>query len=155
MNGEAILYYIGHSIGVEFIRQSLPASGLRRAIAIGDKKGRDSGCKLIGSASGDVANKIGTYSLSILAKEHNIPFYVVAPSSTFDLNTKNGKDIPIEERPTHEVTTLGGVKTAPADIKVYNPAFDVTDAENITAIITEKGVIEKPDAKKIAAHMHG
>jgi methylthioribose-1-phosphate isomerase len=105
------------------------------------------------AANGDTANKIGTYSLSVLAKQHDIPFYVVAPSSTFDLAIKSGAQIPIEHRPAHEVTTLGGVKTAPADIKVYNPAFDITDAGNITAIITEKGVIDKPDQKKITAHL--
>jgi methylthioribose-1-phosphate isomerase len=105
------------------------------------------------AANGDTANKIGTYSLSVLAKQHGIPFYIVAPSSTFDLNIKSGTDIPIEQRDAHEVTTLAGTKTAPADIKVYNPAFDVTDARNITAIITEKGVIENPSAKKIAENL--
>jgi methylthioribose-1-phosphate isomerase len=104
------------------------------------------------AANGDTANKIGTYGLSVLANAHNIPFYIVAPSSTFDLNIKSGDEIPIEQRLADEVTMLGGIQIAPTDIKVYNPAFDVTPAANITAIITEKGVIEKPDIEKIARH---
>jgi methylthioribose-1-phosphate isomerase len=103
------------------------------------------------AANGDTANKIGTYTLSILAANHNIPFYIAAPSSTFDLNIKNGTEIPIEQRPPDEVTTFAETQIAPASVIAYNPAFDVTDAENITAIITEKGVIEKPNAAKIAA----
>jgi len=103
------------------------------------------------AANGDTANKIGTYSLSILAAKHNIPFYIAAPSSTFDLNIKNGTEIPVEQRPVDEVTTFAETHIAPDEVNVYNPAFDVTDAENITAIITEKGIIEKPNAMKIAA----
>jgi len=105
------------------------------------------------AANGDTANKIGTYSLSILAKEHNIPFYVAAPTSTFDVSIKTGDDIPIEQRAGDEVASFGGVKTAPEGADIYNPAFDVTDAQNITAIITEKGVINNPDAEKIAEHL--
>jgi methylthioribose-1-phosphate isomerase len=101
------------------------------------------------AANGDAANKIGTYSISILAKEHDIPFYIAAPSNTFDLSIKSGDEIPIEERSGSEVTTFMGVKVVPDGIGVYNPAFDVTSAFNITAIITEKGVIERPDADKI------
>ena len=104
------------------------------------------------AANGDAANKIGTYSLSILAREHNIPFYIAAPSSTFDLEIKSGAQIPIEERTADEVRLLGGGKIVPDGVNAYNPAFDVTDACNISAIITEKGVIEKPDAERIAAH---
>jgi methylthioribose-1-phosphate isomerase len=104
------------------------------------------------AANGDAANKIGTYSLSVLAKAHHIPFYIAAPSSTFDLKTKTGKDIPIEQRPAVEVRFCGGRQTAPDGVKIYNPAFDVTPAKNITAIITEKGVIEKPNGRKIIAH---
>jgi methylthioribose-1-phosphate isomerase len=102
------------------------------------------------AANGDTANKIGTYGLSVLAKAHNIPLYIVAPSSTFDLNIKSGVEIPIEQRSADEVTTFGGIQTAPPDIKVYNPAFDVTPAANITAIITEKGMITEPTIEKIA-----
>jgi methylthioribose-1-phosphate isomerase len=102
------------------------------------------------AANGDTANKIGTYSLSILAKEHGIPFYIAAPSSTFDLNIKSGSEIPIEQRDREEVVGFGEKPVAPEGVRVYNPAFDVTDAANITAIITEKGVIENPNTEKIA-----
>ena len=105
------------------------------------------------AANGDAANKIGTYSLSILAREHGIPFYIAAPSSTFDLSIKTGDEIPIEQRAAEEVTTFAKTQIAPEGINVYNPAFDVTDASLITAIVTEKGVIEKPNTKKIAEHL--
>jgi len=105
------------------------------------------------AANGDTANKIGTYSLSILAKEHGIPFYIAAPSSTFDLSIKSGDKIPIEQRAAEEVTTFGKTQIAPNEVKVYNPAFDVTNAANITAIITEKGVIENPNADNISSHL--
>ena len=105
------------------------------------------------AANGDTANKIGTYGISILAKEHGIPFYIAAPSSTFDLSIKNGNEIPIEQRAAEEVTTFGKSQIAPDGVKVYNPAFDVTDASKITAIITEKGVIEKPDTESISRHL--
>ena len=105
------------------------------------------------AANGDTANKIGTYSLSILAREHAVPFYIAAPSSTFDLSIKSGAEIPIEQRSAEEVTTLAGTKTAPDGVNVYNPAFDVTNAEDIAAIITEKGIIEKPDTERISKHL--
>jgi methylthioribose-1-phosphate isomerase len=93
------------------------------------------------AANGDVANKIGTYSVAVLARAHNIPFYVAAPHSTIDLATKSGDRIPIEQRNPSEVTALhGGPATAPAGVPVLNPAFDVTPAHLITAIITERGV---------------
>ena len=96
------------------------------------------------AANGDVANKIGTYTLAVLANRHNVPFYVAAPSSSIDLKTPNGSMIPIEERNPDEVTHCGGRRIAPEGVKVYNPAFDVTDASLVTAIITEKGVIRPP-----------
>ncbi|HZG72956.1 MAG TPA: S-methyl-5-thioribose-1-phosphate isomerase [Chondromyces sp.] len=99
------------------------------------------GCDRV-AANGDAANKIGTYGLAVLAKEHNIPFYVAAPMSTIDMETKTGADIPIEERAAEEVTHGFGKQTAPEGVKVFNPAFDVTPHEYITAIITEKGVIK-------------
>jgi methylthioribose-1-phosphate isomerase len=105
------------------------------------------------AANGDTANKIGTYSLSVLAIEHGIPFYIAAPSSTFDLSIKSGADIPIEQRAADEVMTIAGTKFVPEDVSVYNPAFDVTPAQNITAIITEKGIIERPDAQRIHKHL--
>jgi methylthioribose-1-phosphate isomerase len=101
------------------------------------------------AANGDTANKIGTYSISVLAKAHNIPFYVAAPSSTFDLKIHNGSEIPIEQRHPDEVANFMNLMTAPKGVSVYNPAFDVTPAENITAIITERGVIECPTKEKI------
>ncbi len=109
------------------------------------------------AANGDVANKIGTYSLSILAGKHDIPFYVAAPSSTFDLSIKSRAEIPIEQRPAQEITCCWGSnkRIVPTGVDVYNPAFDVTEAQNVTAIITEKGVIESPNARKIAAHLGG
>jgi methylthioribose-1-phosphate isomerase len=99
------------------------------------------GCDRV-AANGDVANKIGTYGVALLAKAHNIPFYVAAPISTIDISTKTGQDIPIEERNAEEITEGFGTLTAPVGVKVFNPAFDVTPAEFITAIITEKGVLK-------------
>ena len=103
------------------------------------------------AANGDFANKIGTYSVAVLAKAHGIPFYVACPLSTIDLNTPDGDSIPIEERPAHEVTEGFGKRTAPEGIKVFNPSFDVTPHEYVTAIITEKGVIEAPFKENLAA----
>jgi len=96
------------------------------------------------AANGDTANKIGTYSVAILAKEHGIPFYVAAPFSTVDMETPDGSKIPIEERNSIEVTHLGGKQIAPTGVDVRNPAFDVTPAKYITAIITERGVAKAP-----------
>lgn len=93
------------------------------------------------AANGDVANKIGAYGLAVLAKAHNIPFYVAAPLSSFDLDTPTGGEIPIEERPAEEVTEGFGKRTAPVGIKVYNPAFDITPSSLITAIITERSIL--------------
>ena len=101
------------------------------------------------AGNGDVANKIGTYALAILAREHKIPFYVAAPLSTFDLGTKTGAEIPIEERDASEVSTLWGRCLAPAGIKVRNPAFDVTPHRYVSAIVTEKGVIKPPFEKRL------
>ncbi|MFB5088888.1 S-methyl-5-thioribose-1-phosphate isomerase [Psychrobacillus sp. PGGUH221] len=99
--------------------------------------------------NGDTANKIGTLNLALLAKVFDIPFYVAAPSSTFDLTIKNGKEIPIEERPAEEITHIAGKQVAPKNTKVFNPAFDVTPGEYITAIITEKGIIYPEYTKNI------
>ncbi|HKU45301.1 MAG TPA: S-methyl-5-thioribose-1-phosphate isomerase [Burkholderiales bacterium] len=102
------------------------------------------------AANGDTANKIGTYSLAVLARRHGIPFYVAAPISTIDVKTRDGKAIPIEERPAEEVTGYRGTRWAPQGIAVRNPAFDVTPAELITGIITERGVVKKPNRRRIA-----
>ena len=108
------------------------------------KTGRIAAC-IVGAdritARGDAANKIGTYALAVLAREHGVPFYVAAPSSTFDLSIESGDDIPIEERAAAEVLSPLGVAAAPAGARAYNPAFDVTPARLITAIVTERGVI--------------
>jgi len=99
--------------------------------------------------NGDTANKIGTYTHSVLAKEHNIPFLVAAPVSTLDPDTENGDSIVIEQRNIEEVAFVKNVQIAPEGVKIKNPSFDVTPASNITAIITEKGVIEHPEGKGI------
>lgn len=96
------------------------------------------------TARGDVANKIGTYSLAVLAYRHGIPFYVAAPLSTFDFSLLSGEEIPIEERDPEEVLSFGGRRVAPEGVGAFNPSFDVTPAELITAIITEKGVLWPP-----------
>ena len=96
------------------------------------------------AANGDIANKIGTYSVAVLAKEHGIPFYVAAPWSTIDLSTPDGDAIPIEERNAREVTHVGSNQLAPEGAHVRNPSFDVTPAKYITAIITERGIFDAP-----------
>jgi len=110
-------------------------------------------CVIVGAdriaSNGDTANKIGTYSLAILANAHNIPFYIAAPISTFDMKIKSGEQIPIEQRASEEVTNIYGKRIAPENVNVYSPAFDVTPAGLISAIITENGIIKKPDGKKI------
>lgn len=102
------------------------------------------------AANGDVANKIGTYSVAVLAKAHNIPFYVACPLSTIDLETPTGNEIPIEERHEDEITMGFGKRTAPEGVKVYNPAFDITPHEYVTAIITEKGIVRPSYADNLA-----
>ena len=106
------------------------------------------------AANGDVANKIGTYSVALVAKAHNVPFYVVAPRSTFDLTLKTGAGIPIEERDPDEICRGFGRQTAPDGIDVYNPAFDVTPAELIAGIVTENGVIS-PVTEELIAEVVG
>jgi methylthioribose-1-phosphate isomerase len=96
------------------------------------------------AANGDVANKIGTYSVAVLARAHSIPFYVVAPTSTIDLSLASGEDIPVEQRDPDEVTSVQGKSIAPSGVLAANPAFDITPAEYITAIITEKGIVRAP-----------
>ncbi len=101
--------------------------------------------------NGDVANKIGTYSVAVLARENGVPFYVAAPLSTFDLAMRSGADVPIEERPAEEVTHHGGRRLAPRDVAVRNPAFDVTPARYVTAIICERGVARPPYDESLPA----
>jgi len=110
-------------------------------------------CVIVGAdriaANGDVANKIGTYTLAVLAKENSIPFYVAAPTNTIDLSLASGDKIPIEERNPQEVTHIQGVPIAPEGTKVANPAFDITPYNYISAIITEKGIIKGPYRKEL------
>ena len=101
------------------------------------------------AGNGDVANKIGTYMIAVLAQRHNIPFYVACPLSTIDRSINSGKDIPIEERPENEVTGYRDCQWAAKGVKVRNPAFDVTPAELVTGLITEKGVVLSPTTEKI------
>jgi methylthioribose-1-phosphate isomerase len=116
-------------------------------------------CVIVGAdriaANGDTANKIGTYTLAVLAKENGIPFYVAAPTSTIDLTLNSGEEIPIEERNPEEVTSIGGIRLAPKGVKAANPAFDVTPHQYITAIITEKGVVREPYLSKLKKLLGG
>ncbi|MFM7243282.1 MAG: S-methyl-5-thioribose-1-phosphate isomerase, partial [Planctomycetaceae bacterium] len=118
------------------------------------KTGRIAAC-IVGAdritARGDAANKIGTYALAVLAREHGVPFYVAAPSSTFDLAIESGDDIPIEVRAEEEVLAPLGLMAAPAGARAYNPAFDVTPARLITAIVTELGVISPVSRESVTA----
>lgn len=107
------------------------------------------------AANGDAANKIGTYSVALLAKAHDIPFYVAAPASTFDLSIPSGEHIPIEQRPSEEITSAFGKQIAPEGVKTYNPAFDVTPAHLIAGIITEHGILRPPFSESISAHIAG
>ncbi len=107
------------------------------------------------AGNGDVANKIGTYGVAVLAKYHGIPFYVAAPSSTFDLSLSSGREIPIERRHKDEVTHLFGIRIAPEGVEVENPAFDVTPVEMVTAIITERGILKPPTAEGIREMLGG
>ena len=102
------------------------------------------------AANGDTANKIGTYTVAVLAREHQVPFYVAAPLSTIDLNTPDGSGIPIEERSSREVTHVGGTQVAPDGAQIWNPAFDVTPHQLIAGIITEKGILRAPYTESLA-----
>ena len=128
----------------ELMKDSIPVTLITDNMAGWLMKSGEIDCCVVGAdriaANGDTANKIGTYSVAVLAKENRIPFYVAAPISTLDLQLASGDEIPIEERAAEEVTRLQGVSIAPEGVKVRNPAFDVTPARYITGIITEKGV---------------
>ncbi len=127
----------------ELVKEKIPVTLISDNMAGFFMSKGEISCCVVGAdriaANGDTANKIGTYSVAVLARENNIPFYVAAPVSTFDLSLKNGNDIPIEERHAREVTHLQGYQLAPEGVHVRNPAFDVTPARYITAIITERG----------------
>jgi methylthioribose-1-phosphate isomerase len=139
----------------ELLKEEIPVTLIADNMAGFFMKRGEIDCVVVGAdriaANGDTANKIGTYSVAVLARENRIPFYVAAPVSTLDLTLKNGDEIPIEERHAHEVTHLQGLPVAPEGIKVRNPAFDVTPAKYITGIITEKGVVRGDFEKGLRA----
>lgn len=112
------------------------------------------GCDRI-AANGDTANKIGTYNLALVAHAHHVPFYVIGPTSTIDMSIRNGEAIEIEQRPADEVTHIGGIQITPDGACVANPAFDVTPAQHITAIVTERGIVWPPFSENLAHIMSG
>jgi methylthioribose-1-phosphate isomerase len=137
----------------ELMQESIPVTLITDSMAGYFMQQRQIDCVIVGAdriaANGDVANKIGTYTLAVLARENKIPFYVAAPTSTVDLSLSSGDEIPIEERSPEEVTHIQGVPIAPEGIRAANPAFDVTPHSYITAIITEKGIIKEPYGKEL------
>lgn len=139
----------------ELVQRQIPATLICDSMAAQVMKERRVQAVITGAdriaANGDSANKIGTYGLAVLARQHGIPFYIAAPSSTFDLSLADGSGIPIEERKADEITDGFGRRTAPEGVNVYNPAFDVTPAELIDALITEKGVIRPVNEANIRA----
>jgi methylthioribose-1-phosphate isomerase len=132
----------------ELVRENIPVTIIADNMAASLMRQGKIDAVVVGAdritANGDTANKIGTYSVAVLARHHNIPFYVAAPASTFDMKLMSGMQIPIEQRETVEMTHIDGVRIAPEGVAVLNPAFDITPAEYITAFITEQGVIEPP-----------
>ena len=138
----------------ELTQRKIPVTVLADAAAAHLLKTGKVGSCIVGAdritANGDTANKIGTYGLALLAKAHNVPFFVAAPSSTFDLALKAGDEIPIEQRDENEILQPFGFQSSPASARGYNPAFDVTPAHLITAIITERGIIKNVTAQTIA-----
>lgn len=139
----------------ELQQDNIPATLITDNMAGHFLKSGRIGCVVVGAdriaANGDVANKVGTYSVAVLAKENNIPFYVAAPISTLDLTLETGDQIPIEERAASEVTQFGGREVAPDGTQVRNPAFDVTPNRYVTAIITERGVARGPYTESLRA----
>jgi methylthioribose-1-phosphate isomerase len=133
---------IAHALLVDGAAGSLMAGGEVDLVIVGADRV---------AANGDVANKIGTYSLAVLARHHGVPFYVAAPTSTVDLATRSGADIPVEQRPADEVRRVGGVAVAPVRTPVANPAFDITPAGLVTAIVTEHGIARPPYRRSLAA----
>ena len=137
----------------ELVKDSIPTTLISDNMAGAMMRQGKIGAVIVGAdriaANGDVANKIGTYTVAVLAKEHGIPFYVAAPWSTIDMETPDGSKIPIEQRSSREVTHLAGKQIAPDGVKVENPAFDVTPNQYVTAIITERGVAKAPYAESL------
>src|SRR5271157_5785379 len=143
----------------ELQHDGIPATLITDSMAGHFLKSGRIGCVVVGAdriaANGDVANKIGTYSVAVLARENNVPFYVAAPISTLDLTLATGAGIPIEQRAASEVTHVFGVAVAPEGIAVENPAFDVTPSRYVTAIITEHGVARAPYEQSLRALVEG
>src|ERR1700689_1728461 len=139
----------------ELMKDGIPTTVISDNMAGAMMKQGKIGAIVVGAdriaANGDVANKIGTYTVAVLAKEHGIPFYVAAPFSTIDLATSDGSQIPIEQRSSLEVTHLAGKQIAPDGVKVENPAFDVTPHKYVTAIITERGIAREPYDESLRA----
>ncbi|MCE5199013.1 MAG: S-methyl-5-thioribose-1-phosphate isomerase [Armatimonadota bacterium] len=139
----------------ELLSDNIPVTVISDNMAGSFMRKGEIDCVVVGAdriaANGDAANKIGTYSVAILAHHHGIPFYVAAPMSTVDFSLSSGDDIPIEERPHEEVTHIDGQRIAPEGVRVVNPSFDVTPAAYITAIITEKGIVYPPYRKNLRA----
>ncbi len=137
----------------ELMKDGIPTTVISDNMAGAMMKQGKIGAVVVGAdriaANGDVANKIGTYSIAILAREHGIPFYVAAPFSTVDLETADGGGIPIEQRDSKEVTHIAGRQMVPAGVEVENPAFDVTPAKYVSAIVTEKGIARAPYAESL------
>ncbi len=137
----------------ELHKEKIPVTLITDSMAGHVMRAGDISCVVVGAdriaANGDVANKIGTYGLAVLAKRHGIPFFVAAPTSTVDLNCRSGDEIPIEERNPREVTHIGGRQMAPNGIRIANPAFDVTPHDLVTAIITENGIARAPYRKRL------
>ena len=135
-------------VTAELMQEGIPATLITDSMAGHFMHRGTIDCVITGAdriaANGDTANKIGTYSLAVLAHENQVPFYIAAPMSTVDISIKSGNDIPIEERKVDEVTAIAGVRVAPDGVAVANPAFDVTPHRYITAIITERGIIRQP-----------
>ena len=143
----------------ELVQLGIPATLIVDSSAGLLMKRGEVSCVIVGAdriaANGDVANKIGTYTLAVLAKENGIPFYVAAPTSTIDLSISSGEEIPIEERRPEEVTRFAGIQTAPEGISVRNPAFDITSHEYVAAIITENGVVREPYSENLTKTVKG
>ncbi len=141
----------------ELVQEGIPAALIADSAAAHVMKSGQVKWVIVGAdritANGDVANKIGTYSLAVLARYHGVKFMVVAPTSTIDMQLATGQDIPIEERTQQELLKLRDMQLAPERAQAFNPVFDVTPAELIDAIVTEKGVILNPDPAKMAEHM--
>jgi methylthioribose-1-phosphate isomerase len=154
--GETRPFFQGarHTAG-ELHRDEIPVTILTDGMAGWLMQRGEIQCVVVGAdriaANGDVANKIGTYGLAVLAAHHRLPFYVVAPWSTVDLDTGSGADIPIEERPSDEVLLIGAQRIAPVGVTARYPAFDITPAALVTALVTERGLVRPVGAKALRA----